>query len=63
MGEAFLLALARSNNALANLRGSLAGFITRNFAELHLRHFDMQINPVEQRPGNPSQIILDFARR
>jgi hypothetical protein len=23
----------------------------------------VQINPVEQRPGNSSQVILDFARR
>jgi hypothetical protein len=61
--EPGLLALARGDDAPANFRRSLAGFLTGDFPELHRRHFDVQINPVQQRPGNPAQIILDFARR
>jgi len=30
--------------------------------KFHLRHFNVQINAVEQWPGNSSQIILNFAR-
>jgi hypothetical protein len=30
--------------------------------EFHLRHFHVQINPVQQRPRNPAQIILNFPR-
>ena len=63
MREAFLLPLSRSDHAFADLRRSLASFVAGNFAEFHLRHFDVQINPVQQRAGNSAEIILDFARR
>jgi hypothetical protein len=57
------LSLACGNNTLAYLRRSFAGAVAGNFPKLHWRHFDVQINPIQQRTGNPAQIILDFARR
>jgi ubiquinone biosynthesis protein len=58
-----LLALPRLDDALADLRGGFARPVAGNFPELHRRHFHVQINPIQQRPGNPAQIILNFARR
>src|SRR5216117_480941 len=62
-GKALLLTAPRSNDPFANLRGTLAGPFARNFPELHRRHFDVQINAVQQRSGDASEVILDFARR
>jgi len=58
-----MLPLPRGDDALADLRLCLAGLCAGHFAKLHLRHFDVHVNPVKQRPGNPAKIILDFARR
>ena len=61
--ETFLLPLARSDDARSDFRRILAGFVAGNFTKFYLGHFDMQINSVEQRPRNSSQIVLNFARR
>ena len=52
--------MALGDDARADLRRSFAGLVARNFAELHLRHFDMQINTVEQRTGNALAISLNL---
>ena len=57
-----LLAFTRPDDASANRRRALAILFAGNFAEFHLRHFNVQINTVEQRAGDASEIILDFAR-
>ena len=58
-----MLAAARGHNAVANLRRRFPGTVARDFPEFDRRHFHVQINAVKQRPGNPAEIILDFARR
>ena len=61
--EPRLLPLARRDDPLANLRGRLAGPLAGDLAELHRRHFDVQVNAVEQRTGDAAQVILNLARR
>jgi hypothetical protein len=34
----------------------------RHLAEFYRRHFDVQINAIQQRPGNAAKMILDFSR-
>jgi hypothetical protein len=56
------LALARTSHAVANRRGTLLHPGTRNIAVLHSRHFDVQIDAIEQRSGNSLPITLDLKR-
>jgi hypothetical protein len=58
-----LLLPARGHHPLADLGRGLAGALGGDLAGLHGRHFDVQIDAIEQRAGNPPEIILDFAWR
>jgi hypothetical protein len=62
-GEARMLALPGGHDAFANLRGGFAGALAGDFAKLHLRHFNVEINAVEQWAGDTAKIVLDFAGR
>ena len=60
--ETDMLAFAGGYDAFADFCRGFARAVARNFAEFHRRHFDVQINAVEQRAGNTSKIILNLAR-
>ena len=60
--KARMLALARSDHPLANLRGRLAGLLAGDLVKLHRRHFDVQVNAVEQRAGDATEIVLNLTR-
>src|SRR6266542_2012971 len=62
-GTPFLLAAPGGNDAFTDLRGSFAGPFGRELAKLDRRYFHMNVDPVQQRAGNPVQIILNLARR
>ncbi len=55
--EPRLLPLARFDDPFADGGGSFARLLGADVAEFHLRHFDVQINAVQQRPGNAAEII------
>jgi len=61
--EPLLLPPSGRHHPVANLPGVLARAVARDLAKLHRGHFNVQIDPVEQRTGDAAQIILDFARR
>ena len=49
-------------HARADGRAGFAAGLRIHFAELHRWHFYVQINAVEQRPGNAAEVVLNFAR-
>ena len=61
--EPLLLPPSGRHHPVADFPGVLARAVARDLAKVHRRHFDVQIDPVEQGTGNAAQITLDFARR
>jgi hypothetical protein len=60
--EPLLLDVARGDDPFANRGGRFAVALAGDVLEFHGRHFDVQIDPVEQRAGDAVQIIRDLAR-
>ena len=44
------------------MRAGFAGALGGHLAELHGRHFDVQVDAVQQRAGDAAEVALDFAR-
>src|SRR5213592_353931 len=60
--KTFPLAFTRADHALANSSGSFFRALARDVAVFDGRHFDMQIDTVEQRPGDALTISLHLHR-
>jgi hypothetical protein len=60
--EAFVLFLPGPSNSLANRGRIFFRAFARNVAVFHCRHFDMKINPIEERSRDPLAIALDLHR-
>ena len=58
---AFELRGASEGDRFADLRGLADRRRLRDIAERYARHFDVQIEPVEQRPGDPARVLLEPA--
>src|SRR4051812_10378803 len=56
--EASVLSLSRMRDAFPNGKRFFFRALARNIAILNRRHFNMQIDSVEQRTGNPLAITL-----
>jgi hypothetical protein len=56
------LLLARAPHPLTNRGGTFLHLRARNIAVFYGRHFDVQIDPIEQRSGNSLPITLDLER-
>ena len=50
-------------DALSNQRGGLAGVFTRQVLVTQGRHFDLDVDAVEQRSGDARAVTLDLQRR
>jgi hypothetical protein len=61
--EALHLPLAGIHNARPNFRRAFATRTLPQFAVLHGRHVDVDIDAIEQRTGNLGDIPLDHGRR
>jgi hypothetical protein len=56
--ETFLLAFPGSHDALANGSGRFLSAFARDVAVFHGRHFDVQIDAIEQRAGDALTVPL-----
>ena len=56
------LLLARTPHSLTNRGGTFLYLRARNITVFHSRHLDVQIDSIEQRPGNSLPIALDLER-
>src|SRR2546429_920918 len=56
------LLFTRTPHPLTNRGGTFLHLRTRNIAVFHGRHFDVQIDPIEQWSGNSLPITLDLER-
>ena len=61
--QAPALALARREDAFADDGRFLGLLVLRQLLVFHRRHLDVQVDAVEQRPGDPRQVALDQRRR
>src|SRR5207248_11236226 len=61
--KALALNFSRRLNALANDRRRFARRGRRDLFRRKRRHFDLQIDPIEQRSGNFRQVAQDLRRR
>src|SRR5258705_5208095 len=61
--EALLLLSPRGDDPFTNHRRTLSRTRTGNFPEFHRRHFHVQVDAVEQRTRNASEVILNLAWR
>ena len=61
--EPLLLGCARGQHALTNGRRGLTRANGSQLLVAHGRHLNMNIYPVEERPGNPVAVVLDLQRR
>src|SRR3990170_7221687 len=61
--EADSLSFACDLDALTHLRGGLAHPIVGQLLELHARHFDVDINPIQKRTGDALLIAGHSGRR
>src|SRR6476619_7077733 len=57
-----LLPLARSGYPLTNCTGGFLRPFARHITVLNRWHFDVEIDPIEQRPGNALPISLHLTR-
>jgi hypothetical protein len=60
--EAGILTLPRGNHSFANLSGCLAVLLAGDLTERHGTNLHVQINSIQERPGNAAEIVLDLAR-
>src|SRR4051794_27841543 len=60
--KASLLALPRLTNPFADRGGGFFCAFTRNLPVINRRHFDVQINSIEERAGDALAITLDLGR-
>src|SRR6202020_968194 len=63
LAEALALPLACRHYAIANLRGALSGSIAAQLLILHRGDLDMNVDAIEQRPGDFGDIALNHGRR
>ena len=57
------LALTRALDARPDRLRGFSVCRSTQFGKLHARHFDVNINPVQKRPGDPLLIACDRSRR
>src|SRR5437016_2064899 len=57
-----LLFLARRGNPFANCTGGFFQAFARHITILNRRHFNVEIDPIEQRSGDPLPVTLDLTR-
>src|SRR5690348_3874314 len=62
VSKAFLLAFPGLHNALANSGRAFLGPLTGDVAVFHGRHFDVQIDAIEQRSRDSLAITLHLDR-
>src|SRR5947209_5753803 len=58
--ESLLLAFARGDDTLTDLRRFFSTVIAGNLAELNRRHFDVQIDTIQQRTGDATEVMSDL---
>lgn len=65
---AMRLHLARAHRCVGSIRGFVETFtldparLHDTLAEVHQRHFDMQVDPIQQRPRDALAVVLDLPR-
>jgi len=63
VAEALHLALAATQHPLAHARRAFARLLGHQLLRTEARHFDVDVNAVEQRAGNAHQVAADLLLR